>query len=133
MEDIIYFELDNWTCGLDYPNAEPFTTWMSDSVLIFNDDLWCKNNELCVLATIIDMSVCFLISAKRSWVEKHCPKLLTDEDCSDKESTIATSKYSNFVYKPDENGDVYGSISGLCFRNYCKENYGVIWEEDKED
>ena len=31
MEEIIYFELDNWFCGRDYPNAEPFTSTVISS------------------------------------------------------------------------------------------------------
>ena len=157
MEEIIYFELDNWFCGRDYPNAEPFISWMgNDLKLRFADDEWCKENKLCVEAGSIDMSICFCISAPKSWIEANCPKLLTDEECGatftvshwDKEKQEQVSekkydscKYSKFVCKPDEDGYVCGRISEWPFREYKEENFGVHWndwwwgpaEEDDED
>ena len=32
MDKIIYFELNNWFCGSDYPNDEPFVSWMSNDL-----------------------------------------------------------------------------------------------------
>jgi hypothetical protein len=32
MEEIIYFELDNWFGGRDYPDTEPFNSWMDDDL-----------------------------------------------------------------------------------------------------
>ena len=41
MEEIVYFELDNWFRGRDYPNAEPFISWMHDDLNIrFRNDIW---------------------------------------------------------------------------------------------
>lgn len=158
MEEIIYFELDNWFCGRDYPNAEPFISWMGkDYGFCFGNDEWCKENKLCVEAGAIDMSTCFCISAPKSWVEKNCPKLLTDEECGSefvtehgdgngnwiKETKYESCKYSKFVCKPDEDGYVYGRISEWPFREYKEENFGVHWndwwwgpaeeDEDEED
>lgn len=160
MEEIIYFELDNWFCGRDYPNAEPFISWMcKDYGFCFGNDEWCKENKLCVEAGMIDMSTCFCVTAPKSWIEKNCPKLLTDEECGDttivshwnEETQKMESKeryepcqYSKFICKPNEYGDAYGHISGWAFREYKEENFGVHWndlwwgntydlEEDEED
>ncbi len=147
MEEIIYFELDNWFPGRDYPNAEPFISWMGDDLkLKFTDKQWCKENKLCVQAGLIDMSVCFCITATRSWIEQNCPKLLTDEECGassiithfDKEQNktvekevYQSSKYSKFICTPKETGEVYGRLSGWKFLEYCEENFGVHWNKDE--
>lgn len=138
-EEIIYFELDNWFCGRDYPNAQPFINWMGkDWDFCFGNDEWCKENKLCVEAGAIDMSTCFCISAPKSWVEENCPKLLTDEECG-AECTIQQGdgrgnwvtekryefcKYSKFICKNKE-----GRISGWPFREYKEENFGVHWND----
>lgn len=154
MEEIIYFELDNWFGGRDYPDAEPFISWMSDDLnLTFSNEEWCKENKLCVEAGPIDMSICFCIAAPRSWVEENCPKLLTDEECGttfiisyyDKELGKMVDKekyehysYSKFICKPEKDGQVYGRLSGWPFREYKEENFGVHWNdyyfhEDEEE
>lgn len=154
MEEIIYFELDNWFCGRDYPNAEPFNSWMGDDLnLAFANEEWCKENKLCVEAGPIDMSTCFCIAAPRSWVEENCPKLLTDEECGsytiiskfdpEQNKRVDYKKYDSisydrFICKPQEDGQVYGRISGWPFREYKEENYGIhwndyYWEPDEEE
>ena len=145
MEEIIYFELDNWFCGRDYPNAEPFISWMGkDYGFCFGNDEWCKENKLCVEIGPIDMSTCICISAPKSWVEANCPKLLTDEECGDttfvshwnaetqkmeSEERYVPCKYSKFICKPDEDGYVRGRISNWPFREYKEENFGVHWND----
>jgi hypothetical protein len=141
MEEIIYFELDNWFGGRDYPNAEPFISWMGkDYGFCFGNDEWCKENKLCVEAGPIDMSTCFCISAPRSWVEKNCPKLLTDEECGSytyieytnkdgervREKRYESCTYSKFVCKPNKYG-IHGRISHWPFRDYEEANFGVHW------
>jgi hypothetical protein len=50
MEDVVYFELNNWFAGQDYPDCEPFLTWMgNDLQLRFRDEDWVKENKLCVV------------------------------------------------------------------------------------
>ena len=114
--DIIYFELNNWFCGRDYPNDEPFKSWMSDDLHIkFNNEDWIKENKLCVVKTFVDMSCNFCITATREWVEKNCPKLLNE--------------YKQFLRLPDEFGDVEGRF-GTTFLDYCEANIGL---EDREE
>ena len=143
-EEIINFELDNWFCGRDYPNAEPFIDWMGkDYGFCFANDEWCKENKLCVKAGYIDMSICFCISAPKSWVEKNCPKLLTDEECGAtfhvsyfdpkkgecvEEDKYEPCQYSKFVCK-----DGIGKISGWSFFEYEEENFGVHWYDEIDD
>jgi len=53
MEEIVYFELNNWFCGRDYPEDEPFIRWLeNDCNQQFMDKDWVKENKLCVLANI---------------------------------------------------------------------------------
>lgn len=141
MEEIVYFEINNWFCGRDYPNDEIFRKWINDCQ--FRDDEYCKENKLCVMCGAVDMSMNYCVAAPKSWVEKNCPKLLTDEECEyeiitsgwDKETDSVKEtvkkykkKYSDFLCHPDEDGYVYGHISGWEFPEYKEENFGVTWD-----
>lgn len=118
-DDIVYFELNNWMQGEDYPNAEPFITWCGNDLrLQFLDEKWVKENELCVKKENIDMSVNFCITAKKSWVEKMCPSLLTE--------------YKEFIRTPDKYGDVCGRF-GTTFLEYKKDNIGICFVEDDNE
>lgn len=117
-KDIVYFELNNWFPGDHYPAEEPFITWIGNDLNIyFNNEEWVKENKLCVVRSIIDMSVNFCVTATIDWVEKNCPKLLTE--------------YKKFLRYSDEDGDVYGQF-GDEFLEYSEENFGIeyINEED---
>lgn len=105
MEEIIYFEINNWFSGVDYPDAEPFLTWMKEPSFFMNED-WVKENKLVVVACLVDMSINFRVSAPKSWVEKYCPTLLT--------------KYRHFLCSP-KIGD---------FLPYIDKNIGVHFIED---
>ena len=154
MEEIVYFEINNWFAGRDYPNDEIFYKWINDYQ--FRDDEWCKENKLCVMCGAVDMSMNYCVAAPKSWVEKNCPKLLTDEEyeykiitsgwdkeTNDVKETVKThkKKYSDFLCYPDSDGEVFGHISDWQFPEYCEENFGVTWnnswwgdeEEDDED
>lgn len=113
MEDIIYFELNNWRCGRDYPDAEPFISWMgNDFKLQFRNEKWLKEQKLCVAAFFVDMSQNFCITAPKSWVEENCPELLT--------------KYTQFIVTPDEDEEVISKF-GYYFLPYKECNYGLTW------
>lgn len=115
---IICFELNNWSCGRDYPNAEPFLSWMRNDLNIrFRNEEWVKENKLCVRATFLDMSQHFLITATEDWVEANCPNLLTD--------------FQNFIRHPDEWGTVVDRF-GNWFLDYSEENIGITWFDDPE-
>lgn len=144
MEDIVYFELNNWFSGRDYPNVEPFLTWMTDTKLdqyFLNDD-WVKEQGLCVVHSFVDMSCNFCITAKRSWVESVIPDLLTDKTVeyttitTSKDGTIEnthTNSYSSFI-RQSKNGDTPVGRFGCPFLEYSKENIGIkYWDEDKCD
>ena len=77
MSKLIYFELNDWFKGRDYPNEEPFIGWIKNNN--FSNDDWCRQNELVVLFGFIDMSRNWCITATEDWVKKNCPKLLTNE------------------------------------------------------
>jgi hypothetical protein len=136
MEEIIYFEINNWFAGRDYPEDEIFYKWINDYQ--FGKDEWCKQNKLCVMCGAIDMSMNYCVAAPKSWVEKNCPRLLTDEEYEykiitsgwDKE-TVKTckKKYSDFLCYPDSDGEVFGHISDWQFPEYCEENFGVTWND----
>jgi hypothetical protein len=127
--DIVYFELNHWSTEY-YPDEEPFESWMSDYYETPEEkakswiqepkimDKWYKDNGLCVVVSIIDMSVNFCITAPRAWVEEHCPRLLTD--------------YPQFLRTPDEDGEVIGYFDGH-FVEWSEENCGIWYDIDDED
>lgn len=116
--NIVYFELNNWFSGRDFPNAEPFISWMRNDLNIpFRNDEWAKENELCIVACNVDMSQNFCVTATKRWVEENCPDLLT--------------KYKEFLRYPDKYGDVYGRF-GYEFLTYEEENIGVTWIDEED-
>ena len=139
MMDIIYFELNNWFGGRDYPNSEPFISWCRDDLnLRFNNEEWVKNNELCVVQSMVDMSTNWCITASKSWVEQNCPDLLSDKVYSyetligDKNGTHKCKyerHFKDFLRYPDEYGDVEGRF-GCPFLKYSEDNFGIsYWDE----
>ena len=79
VKDIIYFSVNNWDCGINYPDTEIFRKWLGeDEGQYFMNDEWCKENKLCAYLGIIDMSFNYTVSAPKEWVEKNCPELLTN-------------------------------------------------------
>lgn len=121
--DVVYFELNNWFAGEDYPNDEPFLSWMRNDLNIkFRNEKWVIENELCVVESIVDMSSNFCITAKKEWVEKNCPKLLTDY----KEFLRYPEKYED----EDEDGEVYGRF-GNHFLEWSEENFGITYDDEE--
>ena len=118
-DNIIYFEVNNWFAGRDYPDCEPFISWLGDIGSVFNNDEWCKKQKICVVHELIDMSNNYKITATQDWVEKNCPCLLED-------------KYSKFVHQLEDDYDdddteyfeEHGYGEGP-FLKYCEENFGV--------
>ena len=102
--DIVKFELNDWFSGVDYPDDEPFNSWIHEEYL--SDDNWCKEQEICVIYFVLDMSVNFLITAKKEWVERNCPRLLTEHT-----EFISQSNHSKFSNK-------------IKFLDYKKKNFG---------
>jgi hypothetical protein len=119
-KDLVCFELNNWFAGRDYPDAEPFVSWLgNDLKLKFLNDDWVRKNKLCVSVNNIDMSVQFRIVAPRKWVEDNCPELLT--------------KYKKFIVTENEYGDFIDRFC-ISFPDYENYNIGVHWYgEDDED
>ena len=119
MTDIVYFELCDWTPQEDFPVIEPFLSWFwftdSPYYLCFRDNNWAIKNQLCIKESTIDMALNLCISAKRDWVEKNCPEILT--------------KYKEFLRFPDKDGKVYGRF-GHTFLEYNEKNMGYTYNED---
>ena len=109
-DEIVYFELNNWFSGVDYPDEEPFTTWINEDKL--SDDDWCKNQRLCVVYFCYDMSVNFLVTARKEWVEKNCPKLLSEHKNYLVEGKKPESKYCS------------GTGNSIKFLPYKEKNFG---------
>ena len=162
MEEIIYFSVNNWFCGRDYPDTENFKKWLGDDLnQTFRDEKWAKENKLCIYYGLVDMSWNYTVAAPKSWVEKNCPELLSDEEYTYTtrigvprkrfwffgksrwvwQDKIERKKYSDFVYSPEEaeEGDRVGYMP---FPEYREENFGSeyyetdYWknlEEDEED
>jgi len=82
------------------------------------------------------MSQNYCVTAPREWVEKNCPKLLTDDEyeydliSSDKGRETYKKKYSEFVYQPDEEGNPPEDKFGWPFLEYCDENIGCEYYEE---
>lgn len=111
MDEIVYFELNNWFAERDFPNDEPFLSWMNDDLDIkFCNEDWVRNNKLCIVHDFVDMSENFCITATKEWVENNCPDLLT--------------KYTKFLRTPDEDGYVEGRF-GHEFLEYDENNFGI--------
>ena len=112
MENIVHFELNNWFAGRDYPDAEPFLSWMRDDLNVkFRDDDWAKENNLSIVACFVDMSQNFCVTASHKWVMENCPELLT--------------KYRQFLRFPEEGDeDIYGQFDHR-FAEYG--DFGVHW------
>lgn len=143
MSDIVYFELNNWFQGRDYPAEEPFITWVNKHT--FSNEEWCKENKLCVLAGNFDMSSNWCIAATKEWVLANCPRLLEDHhfDCvtvvtkwnpekgaMDEEVVRHDHCYAEFLRQPDKYGQVEGQF-GWVFPEYCEENFGVKFCNDE--
>lgn len=135
---IVYFEVNNWFAGRDYPNREPFLSWITGYGGIFNDEKWCKENQLCVVAGTLDMSHNWCVTATKEWVLKNCPYILSSE--TDKvtfkvmssgtwEDEVEEYALNRFLRFPDEDGDVYGEFDWM-FLPWCEENFGITYHED---
>lgn len=131
MSEIIYIDVDNWTCGEDYPDKEPFLTWMTpdydnpeDIIYKFEDDKWCKENKLVVVCTLLDMSLNFNIIAPKEWIEKTCPYII------DSQWDYTKSKKRGSIWHDPVNeteASLYRGMEGH-FLPYRKENYGIWYE-----
>lgn len=122
MEEIIYFQLNNWFAGEHYPAKEPFLTWCgNDFKLQFDDEDWVKKNKLVVVRSILDMSSQWNITAPKSWVLENCPDLINDPECA------------KFVRIPEDGEDTPYGRWGTPFLPYAEENIGITWYDEGED
>lgn len=133
--EIVYFELNNWFSGRDYPTIDGLYELMKDK---FTDNDWCKENKLCVLFGNYDMSLNWCISATKEWVEQNLPQLLSNDTYTYKigvhsskgdEVKTYTKKYADFICHPDEDGELRGRFDWK-FLEYCEENFGVTYCDD---
>lgn len=154
-KEVVYFSVNNWMGGENYPPTENFKKWLSDDFnQSFRNDTWCKENKLCVYYGTVDMSTNYTISAPMEWVEKNCPELLTDDEYTyivrygkptkngyDWEDKEIKKKYSDFVYVPNDGEELPDNddLGDIPFREYCEENFGSEyyethwWGDDEED
>lgn len=117
---IIYFELNNWFRGQDYPDAEPFIGWMeNDLKQKFRNEDWIKENKLVVVESFVDMSMNYCITATKEWVQTNCPELLT--------------KFTWFVRSIEDDDDLPQGRFGCPFLEYSEDNIGYHYAEEKED
>ena len=139
MSEVVYFELNNWFCGRDYPVGGNLKTWVENGQ--FNNDAWCRENKICVQAGVIDMSENWCITASHDWVKENCPELLSGENfeyiictysCGGHTEKTYIGNYSQFLCHEDVYGDVWGRF-GWPFLEYAEENFGShYYEEDDE-
>ena len=130
MKDVVYFELNNWFGGRDYPLNCTLTEMVE--TMRFSDDQWCKENKLCVYRGVIDMSINWCVTAAKEWVEANCPELLGNgsyeytvhrHDAEGDHELHYTKAYSDFLRHESEYGSVIGKFGP--FLDYCEENFGV--------
>ena len=120
---MVYFELNNWACGKDYPNEEPFLEWMANDLGIkFLDEEWVKENYLIVVASNVDMSVNLCITASEAWVEINCPSLLTNPE-----------NHKFLRESPWGEDDVPEGRFGCPFYSLDEILPGLYWASEKED
>lgn len=133
--EVVYFELNNWFSGRDYPDAEPFNTWCGDDLhLQFDDKEFVKEHRLCILRQIVDQSVNWCITAPKEFVLQNCPKLLSDESTNceliqrnpdgTRDEIVEDHLYKEFLRFPNEDGFVYGRF-GTQFLEWSEENIGI--------
>ena len=134
--DIIYIGINNWFYERDFPPIKQLEEWVD--AYKFNDDEWCKEQKLCVVSGVVDMSVSWLITATRDWVEQNLPELLTDgsytygivtHDRSGEHETQYTKKFSDFVYHPDDPTRDF-SFHGYHFKEYDEEDFGCEYQDN---
>ena len=113
--DVVYFSVNNWMCGENYPPLDCFRKWLGDDLnQTFRNDTWCKENKLCVYYGVVDMSQNYTVSAPREWVEKNCPELLTE--------------YTQFIFTPEEGKTIPDHDHWYQpFLEYCEENFGITY------
>ena len=144
--EIVYFSLNNWMRGHDYPEDEKYKRWVGeargkygeqDTKDSFLDEEWVKKNKLCVLYGAYDMSTNILVSAPRAWVLENCPELLSDKTyeydtlrCS--ETVHHVKKYADFVCVRDDKGRIRSKVGGWDFLEYKDENIGTTWYDEDE-
>ena len=119
---VIYFELNNWFCGRDYPDDEPFIKWMkctkdNNYYIQFRDEKWIEENKLVVVESIVDMSLNFCITATKEWIQLNCPKLLTE--------------YTQFI-RYSEDDDLPEGRFGCPFLEHNEDNIGYHFAEEVE-
>lgn len=138
-EDVVYFSVNNWFCGRDYPNDERFRKWLGDDLnQSFRNEEWVKKNRLCVKWGFYDMSMNYCVTAPRKWVEHVCPELLTNKEYEYKLGSSVDGiktykgKYSDFVFQPDEFGNPPEDKFGWSFLEYSPENIGCTYYDDLE-
>ena len=141
MSNIVYFELNNWMSGRDYPNSEPFISWLHDDLhQTLASDEWAKENKLCIVAFPLDMSCNYLVTAAKDWVLKNCPDLLSDKEydvtfkvgnANGWQDKVEHHAFMNFLRFPEDEDDdsVYGR-GDVRFLEYKEENFGVHWQDD---
>lgn len=139
MNDVVYFSVNNWFCGRDYPPTKTFIKWMgNDFNQYLANDEWCKENKLCVYFGNIDMSTNYTVTAPIEFVNKYCPELLTDEEYT--YNTVVYNgderiveehkkKYSDFVYHPDSDDENGLDVNDMPFREYSEANFGSSYFE----
>lgn len=122
-KEIVYFELNEWSTEY-YPDKEPYISWIvmtkeNNYYIKFRDKKWVKDNQLVIVESNVDMSINFCVTAKREWVEKNCPDLLTT--------------YSEFLREPYEDEELPEGVFGCPFLDWSENNIGIHQAYEKED
>lgn len=135
---IVWFEFNDWISGDDFPDEELYLSWMRPErqkdhelyVPVFSDTKFLKENELVVVSTCIDMSHHYIIGAKESWINQHCPSLLgkykkfvlgtSTQGEEEYISSNALLSFINLMYDDKTKGNIYYFNEETCEVNYEK-------------
>lgn len=116
MKDVICFEVNDWD---EYPVF--FNEWFDprgnhSSPIIIDLDKYAKENKLCIKVVAVDMSISFIITAPKEWVENNIEEF--------NKGILADYYICN---KPDLKPYMFtGCPSGEAFLDYKEENFGAI-------
>ena len=109
-KQLVYFTVDNWSPGVDYPRCDNFENLYREDLdaFAFIDNEYCKENKLAVYCTTLDMSIAFTVVAPIGWCVKNSPEII--------------GSYWDETAKPGKN-NWKESIYGLPYPEYKEKNF----------
>lgn len=130
-KEVVYLSFNDWEFGTDYPPICDIIRWVEDGT--FENELFVKEQKLCVNVNPYDMSMNYCITAPMEWVKQFCPEVLTNYTYIYHKSwdgNITGKRYCEFACTPGKNGKVVDRF-GFSFLPYTEENIGVHYPKEE--